>query len=174
MVVIFLPSAADIGVLQERIGLPSSSTVQAPHSAAPQPNFVPVMPRVSRSTQRSGVLGSALTSRALPLMVRLAICASLTDRWVLLLLIHCAPANLAAPLQLETTRAARIGGLEPVVDIEHALDPRGDLGAGDALLGRLDAALERHAPVQRARLDPAVRGRGMGAQRRAHVMGDGD
>src|SRR3954463_912954 len=68
MVVIFLPPAADNGVLQERIGLPSKRTVQAPHSAAPQPNLVPVMPRVSRSTQRSGVLGSASTSRVLPLM----------------------------------------------------------------------------------------------------------
>src|SRR5262245_43032453 len=77
MVVIFLPAAVDIGVLQERIGWPSSSTVQAPHSAMPQPNLVPVMPSVSRITQSSGVSGAALTSRALPLMLRLAIDASL-------------------------------------------------------------------------------------------------
>jgi hypothetical protein len=30
-------------------------TVQAPQSAMPQPNFVPVMPSTSRSTQSSGV-----------------------------------------------------------------------------------------------------------------------
>ena len=80
MVVIFLPAAADSGVLQERIGLPSRCTVQAPHSAAPQPNLVPVMPSVSRITQSSGVLGSASTSRVLPLMSRLAMCASLKSR----------------------------------------------------------------------------------------------
>jgi hypothetical protein len=41
MVVIFIPAALEIGVMQERIGLPSRCTVQAPHSAAPQPNLVP-------------------------------------------------------------------------------------------------------------------------------------
>ena len=35
---------------QERIGVPSRCTVQAPHWAMPQPNLVPVMPRTSRST----------------------------------------------------------------------------------------------------------------------------
>ena len=40
---------------------PSRCTVQAPHSAAPQPNLVPVMPSVSRSAQRIGVAGSAST-----------------------------------------------------------------------------------------------------------------
>ena len=33
--------AADTGSTQERTGLPSSSTVQVPHSAIPQPNFGP-------------------------------------------------------------------------------------------------------------------------------------
>src|SRR6266850_3773710 len=42
MVVIFLPSAAEIGVTHERVGRPSRCTVHAPHSAMPQPNFVPV------------------------------------------------------------------------------------------------------------------------------------
>ena len=40
-----------IGVMQERVGTPSTCTVQAPHSAMPQPNFVPVMPSTSRNTQ---------------------------------------------------------------------------------------------------------------------------
>ena len=29
------------GVMHERAGFPSTCTVQAPHSAMPQPNFVP-------------------------------------------------------------------------------------------------------------------------------------
>jgi len=33
----------------------------APHSAMPQPNFVPVMPSTSRNTQRSGVSPSTST-----------------------------------------------------------------------------------------------------------------
>jgi hypothetical protein len=33
--------------------MPSTCTVQAPHSAAPQPNFVPVMPSTSRKDRRS-------------------------------------------------------------------------------------------------------------------------
>jgi hypothetical protein len=41
MVVIFLPIALDTGVMQDRIGRPSRWTVHAPHSATPQPNFVP-------------------------------------------------------------------------------------------------------------------------------------
>ena len=38
--------------------MPSTCTVQAPHWAMPQPNFVPVRPIVSRMTQRSGSVGS--------------------------------------------------------------------------------------------------------------------
>src|SRR5438105_15816806 len=68
MVVIFLPCAAEIGVTHERDGVPSRCTVQAPQSAMPHPNFVPVSPSSSRSTQSRGV--SADTSRLtiLPLM----------------------------------------------------------------------------------------------------------
>ena len=67
MVVIFLPAASEIGVLQERIGSPSRCTVQAPHSAAPQPNLVPVIPSVSRKAHRMGVAGSASTVYSRPL-----------------------------------------------------------------------------------------------------------
>ena len=38
-----------IGVMHERVATPSICTVQAPHSAMPQPNFVPVMPSTSRN-----------------------------------------------------------------------------------------------------------------------------
>jgi hypothetical protein len=54
MVVILRPTTADTGVVQARTGVPSTCTVQAPHSAWPQPYLVPVMCRVSRSAQSSG------------------------------------------------------------------------------------------------------------------------
>src|SRR5438034_3743936 len=69
MVVTVLPAAAATGVTQERIGRPSICTVQAPHSAAPQPNLVPVMPSTSRSTQSSGVSPSTSMLCGLPLML---------------------------------------------------------------------------------------------------------
>jgi hypothetical protein len=53
--------------MQERVGAPSICTVHAPHSAMPQPNFVPVMPSTSRNTQRSGVSPSTSTLCVLPL-----------------------------------------------------------------------------------------------------------
>ena len=48
-------------VMQERVAAPSMCTVQAPHSAIPQPNFVPVMPSTSRKTQSSGKSPSTST-----------------------------------------------------------------------------------------------------------------
>ena len=50
--------------------MPSTCTVQAPHCAMPQPNFVPVSPSVSRMTQRSGVSGATSTLRSSPLRVK--------------------------------------------------------------------------------------------------------
>src|SRR5215475_5745892 len=67
MVVIFLLATEFNGTWQERVATPSMCTVQAPHWAMPQPYLVPVMPSVSRSTQRSGVRGSALAWTDLPL-----------------------------------------------------------------------------------------------------------
>ena len=55
------------GVTQERLAAPSICTVQAPHSAMPQPNLVPVRPITSRSTHSSGVSSSASTLCAFPL-----------------------------------------------------------------------------------------------------------
>src|SRR3954462_11389802 len=69
MVVISDVPMLSIGVIQERVGSPSTCTVQAPHSAMPQPNFVPVMPRTSRSTQSSGVSPSTSTEWLVPLML---------------------------------------------------------------------------------------------------------
>src|SRR6266446_4558263 len=66
-----------IGVMQERVATPSICTVQAPHSAMPQPNFVPVMPRTSRSTHNRGVSPSTSTARPTPLtLIVMAIAAS--------------------------------------------------------------------------------------------------
>src|ERR1700732_5131717 len=71
MVVIFLPATLDIGVTQERAASPSICTVQAPHSAMPHPNFVPVMFSVSRNTQSSGIWGLTSTVCGLPFNTKL-------------------------------------------------------------------------------------------------------
>src|SRR3989442_1087231 len=69
MVVTRLPATAATGSTQLRVATPSKWTVHAPHCARPQPNFVPVRPSVSRSTQSSGVSGLSVTERDLPLTV---------------------------------------------------------------------------------------------------------
>src|SRR3954471_5503446 len=76
--------------------------------------------------------------------------------------------------ELDAGAAARghVGRAQAVVDVHHALDARGDLGAGEALRGVIDDTLERDAAVERSYLDVAVRCRRVGAQRRAHVMHD--
>src|SRR5215470_9812801 len=73
MVVICFPSAALTGNEHDRVGSPSTWTVQAPHWAMPQPYLVPVRPTFSRIAHNSGVEGSTSTSCAVPLMVRRAI-----------------------------------------------------------------------------------------------------
>src|SRR3954471_10847863 len=60
-----------IGVTQDRVATPSMCTVQAPHSAAPQPNLVPVMPSTSRRTQSNGVSPSTSALCAVPLTLML-------------------------------------------------------------------------------------------------------
>ena len=75
MVVTFLPVTSLRLVWHERTALPSTWTVQAPHSPEPQPNLVPVNFRCSRTTQSTGVSGAASTLTALPLIVNeTAIC----------------------------------------------------------------------------------------------------
>ncbi len=66
MVVTRLPSTRERGETQERMAWPSRWTVHAPQRAMPQPNFVPVIPRESRRTHRSGVEGSSSTCTGLP------------------------------------------------------------------------------------------------------------
>src|SRR5882762_7949405 len=70
MVVTFLPATLEIAVIQERVASPLICTVQAPQSAMPQPNFVPVMFRVSRSTHSRGMSGLTSTVCALPFRVK--------------------------------------------------------------------------------------------------------
>src|SRR5262245_19482249 len=69
IVVTFLLATAESGVMHERTGWPSTCTVQAPHSAIPQPNLDPVSPSWSRNAQSSGVLSGRSTVYRLPLMV---------------------------------------------------------------------------------------------------------
>src|SRR6202171_3742913 len=67
-IVVFLEvPMLSIGVTQERMAAPSTCTVQAPQSAMPQPNFVPVMPSTSRNTHNRGVSPSTSTVRSTPL-----------------------------------------------------------------------------------------------------------
>src|SRR5437660_10992635 len=66
MVVISDAPTLSIAVMQERVAAPSMCTVQAPHSAMPQPNLVPVMPSTSRSTHSSGVSPSISTLWLVP------------------------------------------------------------------------------------------------------------
>src|SRR5258708_4753246 len=73
MVVILLPAAELKGVEHDLAACPFTWTVQAPHSAMPQPYLVPVMPRWSRRTHRRGVSRSASTDMGLPLTFRVII-----------------------------------------------------------------------------------------------------
>src|SRR5258705_3782691 len=76
MVVTCFPSARDTGATHERIAFPSKCTVQAPQSAIPQPNFVPVSPSESRSTHNSGVDGSTSTWTGFPFTKKFVIVIS--------------------------------------------------------------------------------------------------
>src|SRR5262245_35801922 len=80
MVVTRLFATAEIGVMQERTGSPSTCTVQAPHRAMPQPNLVPVSPRWSRSVHSSGVSAGRSTFCVRPLMVTGVIAILLSRR----------------------------------------------------------------------------------------------
>jgi hypothetical protein len=63
MVVTLLLATCKSYVWHERTALPSRWTVQAQHSPAPQPNFVPVSLRCSRTIQRSSVWNRPQRSR---------------------------------------------------------------------------------------------------------------
>src|SRR5690349_16202862 len=53
--------------MHARAASPSTWTVQAPHKAIPQPNFVPVSPNSSRRYQSSGIDGSPSNDCSWPL-----------------------------------------------------------------------------------------------------------
>src|SRR6059036_3190582 len=80
MVVIFFPATAATGVTHERIGCPSRCTVHAPHSAIPQPNFVPVSPTTSRSTHRIGMSDGTSTVTSRPLIFNVVMNHALRER----------------------------------------------------------------------------------------------
>ena len=58
-----LAPTSDIGTPQARTASPFMCTVHAPHSATPQPNFVPVSPSSSRRYHISGIDGSPSNDR---------------------------------------------------------------------------------------------------------------
>src|ERR1700719_2593447 len=70
MVVTFLPATAEMAVWHERAASPLIWTVHAPQRPAPQPNLVPVLSSVSRSTQRSGMSGPTSTVWDFPLRIK--------------------------------------------------------------------------------------------------------
>src|ERR1700674_823797 len=69
IVVTWRLATAETGAEQERNVCPSTWTVHAPHCAIPHPYLVPVRPSASRMTHNSGVSGSPLKSRRVPLML---------------------------------------------------------------------------------------------------------
>src|ERR1035441_9238680 len=70
MVIIVCLSASEIGVTHEAEAFPLISTVQARHCPSPQPYFVPVSCKSSRSTSSNGRCGSEEKVRDCPLTVR--------------------------------------------------------------------------------------------------------
>src|ERR1700746_4107577 len=79
MVTISRAANAPAGSEHDRIGVPSTWTVQAPQRPTPQPNLVPVRPSVSRRTHKSGVSGSTSTSKLLSLTLSANITGCLHD-----------------------------------------------------------------------------------------------
>ena len=81
MVVTSLPAARETGVTHDRTASPLRCTVHAPHSAIPQPNFVPVNPRFSRRTHNSGVSGLTSTDCGLRLTLSLIMAGLRGDQY---------------------------------------------------------------------------------------------
>src|SRR5215813_6389240 len=69
MVVTSRPWASSAKIRQESTVLPSSSTVQAPHSPSLQPSLVPVRCNSSRSSCNNDCCGSIATSYGVPFTV---------------------------------------------------------------------------------------------------------
>src|SRR5207244_4450096 len=68
IVVISCPSQLAASMVQESMGVPSSSTVQAPHEESSQPLLEPVSCRSWRSASSSTLLGSIASSCERPLI----------------------------------------------------------------------------------------------------------
>src|SRR5690242_10937718 len=79
MVVILESPMLSIVVMQERTAASSRCTVQAPHSAMPQPYLVPVRPSTSRRYHSSGICGSPLKERSTPLTLRRIMLSSMSE-----------------------------------------------------------------------------------------------
>src|ERR1700682_3359673 len=73
MVVMARPTAAPTGITQDRIGMPFTCTVQAPQSAAPQPNLVPVNPSSSRKAHSRGMSDGTSSVCDFPLILKVII-----------------------------------------------------------------------------------------------------
>src|SRR5262245_25960594 len=69
-IVVISPPTSPTRSEQDRTATPSTCTVQAPHTAIPQPYFGPVNPSSSRSTQSSGMSSSTFTSNVFWLTFR--------------------------------------------------------------------------------------------------------
>jgi hypothetical protein len=67
MVVTAFPATVEMAVPQARVATPLICTVQAPQSWTPQPNFVPVIPSVSRNTHSNGICAGTSTLCLRPL-----------------------------------------------------------------------------------------------------------
>ena len=80
MVMTCLPATSFTGTEHERTACRSTITVHAPHSASPQPNFVPVSLRSLRSTHNSIRWSSVFTLAGLPLSVK-AMVRSIQPPW---------------------------------------------------------------------------------------------
>src|SRR5262249_43501491 len=73
MVVMRFPSHSPTGVTQERVALPSMTTVHAPQRPSPQPYLLPVRSKSSRRTLSRLCAGSTLSRCLLPLTCNSAI-----------------------------------------------------------------------------------------------------
>src|SRR5689334_4882072 len=96
-VVIDLFAADPAGIRQLTAGSPSTSTVQAPQTPAPQTSLVPVRSSASRTTSTSSASGSSGRGASLPLIVMVLICdLQVCEGWISLLA-SASPQVSAAP-----------------------------------------------------------------------------
>jgi hypothetical protein len=79
--VTLFPATPPTTVMHDRTAWPFTWTVQAPHNACPQPNFVPVIPSTSRNTHSNGICGlGTVTVWDFPLTVNLT--SAMWTSWI--------------------------------------------------------------------------------------------